>query len=202
MDKRKILNKLSIFSRAPTWVLVVLVVFSAFITIIALRNNNQEMVKLRAAVYEADRTGGDINAALYKLRVYVYSHMNTNLSSGNTIKPPIQLKYTYERLQAAEQSRVKAINDRIYTEAQAYCESQNPGSVSGRSRVPCVEEYVTSNGVKAGEIPASLYQFDFISPGWSPDLAGWSLVVTVILLMLLIGRLVFDRLIKAKLEPL
>ena len=49
--------------------------------------------------------------------------MNTNLSSGgNAIKPPIQLKYTYERLLATEQAKTAASNSKIYTEAQAYCQ--------------------------------------------------------------------------------
>jgi hypothetical protein len=73
----------------------------------ALRHNNETMVKLRTAVYEADKNSGDVNTTLNKLRKYVYAHMNTDLSSGgNTIKPPIQLQHTYERLQAAEQKKL------------------------------------------------------------------------------------------------
>lgn len=202
MNSSRMLNKLSIFHNFPRWALVTLVVLSGFISAIALRENNQEMIKLRSAVYEADRTGGDINAALVKLRAYVHSHMNTNLSAGNTIKPPLQLKHTYERLQAVEQERVKTVNDRVYTDAQSYCERQNPGLISGRSRVPCVEDYVTTHGVAVGEIPTALYQFDFVSPSWSPDVAGWSLVATSLLALFLLASLIADRLIRAKLNPL
>lgn len=198
----KILNKLSIVSNLPLWVLTVLFVLSASVSIVALRQNNQKMVELRNAVYEADKKGEDVNAPLNQLRAHVHAHMNTNLSAGNNIKPPVQLKYTYERLQAQEQARVAAINERIYTQAQAHCESLNPGSVSGRARVPCVEEYVNANGVKPRQIPPSLYQYDFISPSWSPDLAGWSLVVTGLLLIALAGGFISERLIKNRLSHL
>ena len=135
------------------------------------------MVKLRAEVYAADQAGGDVNKALNNLREYVYGHMNTNLSSGgNAIKPPIQLKYTYERLLEAEQQKNASSNSQIYTDAQNYCQTLVPAGASGRGRIPCVQDYVTSRGVKTTPIPTGLYQFDFVSPTWSPDLAGWSIV--------------------------
>jgi hypothetical protein len=173
---KKILPKVS---KVPYGVFMVLFIISAGAVVYGLRHNNQTMVQLRSQVYATDQAGGDVNAALNKLREYVYGHMNTNLSSGgNAIKPPIQLKYTYERLLEAEQAKVATTNSQIYTEAQTYCQTQVPAGVSGRGRVPCVQDYVTSHGVKTPPIPTGLYQFDFVSPTWSPDLAGWSLVVT------------------------
>jgi preprotein translocase subunit SecF len=170
--------------RTPTWVFLALFLISGITTIAALRHNNETMVHLRSAVYEADKSGGDINSALNNLRRFVYGHMNTNLSSGgNAIKPPIQLKYTYERLQAAEQKRADNANSNVYTEAQIYCQQQNSVDFSGRNRVPCVSDYVTTHGTKAGTIPAALYQYDFVSPAWSPDLAGWSMALTAVLLV-------------------
>lgn len=142
------------------------------------------MIKLRQAVYQSDKNNQNVEAALDELRAYVYAHMNTDLSSGgNAIKPPIQLKYTYQRLLANEQARVDAVNSRIYTDAENYCQAQIPAnlSFSGRARVPCVQDYVASHGVKANPVPAGLYEFDFASPAWSPDLAGWSLIASAVL---------------------
>jgi len=118
----------------PYWVFLALFVLSGIVSITALRHNNQQMIKLRQAVYQADKDNGDVNGALNNLRQYVYGHMNTNLSSGNdSIKPPIQLKYTYERLLAAANQR--ANNAGLYTEAENYCQTRIPASVSisGRS---------------------------------------------------------------------
>lgn len=195
------LKKTAKVSQIPYWVLLVLFIVSASISIYALRQNNLNMVRLREAVYEADKSGGDVNGALNNLRRYVHGHMNTNLASGgNAIKPPIQLKYTYERLQTAEQQRVKGVNDKIYTEAQNYCQTQNPQGFSGGVRVPCVQEYVTRHGVKSNPIPPPLYQFDFVSPTWSPDLAGWSVVVSVILFVTLSGGFIANRLLRVQLQ--
>jgi len=138
------------------------------------------MVKLRDDVYQADKDNGDVETALNKLRTYVYGHMNTNLSAGNNIKPPIQLQYTYERLQ--EQAQAQISESDLYIQAKNYCEQQIPASVSisGRGRIDCVQNYVLSHGgKKAPAIPVGLYEFDFVSPSWSPDLAGWSLVATI-----------------------
>jgi hypothetical protein len=185
----------------PTWVFLVLFLFSGTVAVLSLRHNNETMVHLRSAVYEADKNNGDVNGALNKLRAYVYGHMNTNLSSGgNAIKPPIQLKYTYERLQAAEQKRTDDANTNIYTQAQAYCQQQNSVDFSGRNRVPCVADYVTTHGQKAATVPVALYEYDFVSPAWSPDLAGWSLLLTVILLIAFMSSFLMDKLVSNKIK--
>ncbi|HEX5395356.1 MAG TPA: hypothetical protein VFW52_03350 [Candidatus Saccharimonadales bacterium] len=188
------------FKDTPLYIFLAAFALSAAVTVYALRHNNLTMVKLRDAVYAADKSGGDVNAALNNLRLYVYGHMNTNLSGGNNaIKPPIQLKYTYERL-AAEAA--KEVNDSgLYTKAANYCQEKIPASVSisGRGRIDCVQDYILSHGGKrAAAIPTALYQFDFVSPSWSPDLAGWSLLLTVLLLLAAIAKLVYGRVLKRR----
>ncbi|HUS25946.1 MAG TPA: hypothetical protein VMY99_01185 [Nevskiaceae bacterium] len=174
-----------------------LFVACAVLSVFALRGNNLTMVQLRNDVYQADKDNGDVEAALQKLRAYVYGHMNTNLSGGgNAAYPPVQLKYTYQRLQQAEQVRINAANSQIYTDAQAYCERLYPHSVSGGPRVPCIGNYVSSHGVTAKTIPDALYKFNFTSPSWSPDLAGWSLVASALLLGLTILRFAFGMLVR------
>lgn len=155
----------------------------------ALRQNNIRMLELREAVYAADKTNGDTEAALRELREYVHAHMNTNLSANsNGIYPPIQLKYRYERLVAAEKNRVTRANAAIYTRAQEYCERRYPVGLSGSGRIPCIQEYVSQNGEKEKDIPDALYKFDFVSPRWSADLAGWSIILACAFGMLFIIR--------------
>ena len=43
---------------------------------------------------------------------------------------------------------------------------------------------MTTHGLKGANIPVSLYEFDFISPTWSPDLAGWSMLAAIVLAVL------------------
>jgi len=163
------------------WYFLILAVLSAVVCIFALRLNNENMIKLRDAVYAADKNDSDVTLTLQKLQAYVTSNMNTNLSDGNgTVYPPIQLKYTYQRLLNSESAAVLNSNAGVYTDAQNYCQSQIPNAFSGRTRVPCVEQYVESHDNSLPTIPDSLYKFDFVSPTWSPDLAGWSMVTAII----------------------
>jgi hypothetical protein len=154
------------------------------------------MSQLRDQVYAADKDGGDVEGALQQLRAYVHTHMNTSLASGDGVYPPIQLKYTYQRLQQAEKDRVAAVNASVYTEAQVYCEQQNPTSFSGGARVACIEQYVTTHSTKEQTIPSALYKFDFVSPSWSPDLAGFSLAISVLLGFALLVRMIAVTVLK------
>ena len=187
------------FLKIPYQVLVGLFLIAAVVSILALRHNNTTMIGLRNNLYAADQNNDDVAGALNKLRVYVYGHMNTDLASGgNAIKPPIQLKYTYDRLVA--QAEQAANNAGLYTAAENYCQGKIPASVSisGRGRISCVTDYVLSHGGRApAPIPAALYEFDFASPRWSPDLAGWSLVVTFILFILAVVSLALQKLVRA-----
>jgi hypothetical protein len=163
---------------AKTW--LYLFIATAIICVISLRHNNQTMVKLRGQVYAADKTGGDINGALNRLRGYVFAHMNTSLSTGTNIKPPIQLKYTYQRLYDAQYNDLQAANQKIYDAGKNAC----PGIANGYdpARLACIENYAVSHGVQGASIniPAGLYEFDFVSPSWSPDLAGWTLLLSAV----------------------
>lgn len=171
------------------WYIMVVLVLLVGLTVVALRINYQTMVTLRQSVYTADEQNKDVELAMYELRQFVYSHMNTDLTSGqNSVFPPIQLKHTYDRLAAAEQERIKTVNETIYSDAQAYCEAKYPQSYSGGPRVPCIQEYIAANGVQPRQVPDSLYKFDFVSPFWSPDAAGWLLVLTVLTTLLLVVR--------------
>ena len=177
-------------------VLLALFLVSGVVCVFALRHNNETMIGLRSQVYAADKSGQGVEPALDKLRAYVYAHMNTDLSSGgNTIKPPIQLKYTYDRLATAAEQQ--ANNSGLYTAAENYCQAQIPASVSisGRGRIGCVQDYITSHGgQQPAAIPAALYVFDFLSPAWSPDLAGWTLAASAFSLVGAISAYVVQRL--------
>ena len=203
MDKQYFRKLHSFLQRINVYVLVVILVVSTTICIFALRQNNLQALKLRDAVIAADKDNKDVEGALTELRTFMYSHMNTSLSSGpNAIKPPIQLKYSYERLVEAEQQRLTAENSKVYIEAQAECERRFPKGLSGSGRIPCITDYVASRGIEQKNIPDSLYKFDFVSPTWSPDLAGWSMLAAIVSGAFLVLRLLLDRWAKAEIRDL
>lgn len=184
MNKRQLHHDLTRLKPVKPWYFWVAGGATGAVAILALQHNYRTMTELRQKVYTADQQNGDVETALRDLRTYVYNHMNTNLSSGNnSIYPPIQLKYRYDRL-VAQQAAGQSSNSQLYSDAQKYCETQNPTGFSGGNRVGCIESYVTAHGVQPGvAIPDSLYKFDFVSPSWSPDLAGWSMVLSGLFLI-------------------
>jgi len=154
---------------------------SGVIAVIALRSNYSTMVELRESVTVADQKNGDVEKALQELRKHVHGHMNTNLASGpNAIKPPIQLKARYDRLMAAERERVKAQNAEITSQGEAICGQRFPSGGFNSARVACITDYVSANAVKENAVAEDLYKFDFVSPKWSPDLAGFSFLIVVV----------------------
>jgi hypothetical protein len=198
MHKRTVRRLWNKFKDSSVWLFALIFITSAIIAIFALRQNNLQMIKLREAVYVADKENGDVEAALRELREHVYGHMNTNLrANSDSSELPIQLVNKFNAIVAAEQARIAALggNNAIYVKAQKECENPN---VVLAVRAQCIQNYVTANGGQQGiQLPAKeLYTFDFASPKWSPDIAGWALVVAVISGLLLIIRIIIGLVIK------
>lgn len=197
MDKRRLHHLWKKIRAFKPWYFLILMAICGVVCVFALRANNEHMIKLRADVYAADKSGTGVQQSLDKLQQYVTSHMNTNLSAGpNAVYPPIQLKYTYQRLLAQADQGLSTTNSQLYTEAQSYCQTQIPTGFSGRYRVPCIEQYVESHGGGQPTVPSALYEFDFVSPSWSPDLAGWSLVATIVFALLFVVSFSVNRWLK------
>lgn len=177
MNKRHLHHVWRFYRRLKPWYFIVIAIIAGTICLLNLRHNNEHMIKLRDAVYAADQNGGDVETSLRSLRQYVYAHMNTSLATGpNAVHPPIQLKYTYERLQQQQQA-VIGQGGALYNQAQATCEGQ---TAIGSEVISCIQQYIAGHGGQLANVPDSLYKFDFTSAKWSSDLAGWSLLVTVL----------------------
>lgn len=197
MNKRKLHHIHKQISAVKPGYLLAATVVCGCISVYALRQNNYKMIELRQAVIVADEQNGDVEGALQRLREHVHGHMNTDLSSGDfAIKPPIQLKARYERLMAQEQDKIKQANESITKQGEAICAERFPAGGYNASRVECIQDYVAQNAGKADPVPDELYKFDFVSPRWSPDLAGWSLVFTGIFLLTFAARLVVSKVLK------
>lgn len=201
MNKRHLHHWWTKFRVLKPWYFLIAAAVTGTIFVLAMRSNYTHMVKLRQAVYDADKSGQGVDTALNNLRNYVYGHMNTDLATKDGVYPPIQLKYTYDRLVQAQGDQTAAANSQLYTEAQHYCEAQNSVDFSGHNRVPCIENYVSTHTTAAGaNIPDSLYKFNFASPKWSPDLAGWSELLTIIFVLTAAGLYILQRWFKHLVE--
>jgi len=180
------------------WGFLILAVFSGVVTLNAYIGNSREAKARYEKLLAVDAAGGDVEGALYSLRSYMYAHMNTELGNPLGIKPIIQLRNTYTRLETAEKARVaaaKEANANLYNTAQQVCEQLIPDGLSGRGRIPCITEYVTTHAQseKENNIPEDLYKFEFVSPRWSPDTAGYGILITSLLTLIFLFRWITYR---------
>lgn len=201
MNIRKLHHYHHKFMFLKAWYFLVPAVIFALLAVQGLRANYSKMVELREAVYVADQQNGDVEGALTALRSHVHGHMNTNLVSGrNAIRPPIQLKARYDRLVAIETEKVKVQNTAISRTGEQACAQNFPAAGFNAPRVACLQDYMSTHAVKTREIPDQLYKFDFVSPRWSPDLAGYSILLSGIFTILFTSRLLLEYYIRRKLS--
>jgi hypothetical protein len=174
MTKHKHLEKRSILLLS---VFGALTIFFVVLSVIGLTQNSKGAKERYDTLIAVDQAGGDVETALNDLRTFIYSHMNTQIGSETGIRPPIQLKGTYERLVAAEEQKLAKANEAIYAAAQNECEQKFSAGSLRNGRVQCVEEYLLANGVQAQPVEDDFYKFDFVPPRWSADLAGISILL-------------------------
>lgn len=210
MKEIKFIKLVKNVKRVKLWYLVLAFLISLVVTSWLLRSNNLRMIKLREAVVVADQNDGDIEKALTELRSYVNSHMNTDLRSNGEFaidEPPIQLVNQYnkavkEAQKAASISGGNVSSQEIYTAAQNVCQSRG---VPVPAIAQCVQDYIAERNAailpETVYVPKELYSFDFISPKWSADFAGISLLVTfalgIVLSIKLIGYLAVRAILKS-----
>lgn len=189
MHKRQLYYYWTRIQAVSYWYFLAGFIIFGSLFVYSFRQNNIKMIELRQAVFEADQQNKDLEGALFDLRSHVYGHMNTSLtSSDNAIRPPIQLKHQYERLVAVEQTRTDQANAALRAEAEAVCAQHFPVTANVTGREPCIQGIINERGISPRPIPKELYQFDFVSPVWSPDVAGFSLLLTGLFGILFVSR--------------
>ena len=207
--------------RNITLILLFLVVLGSFVTsLYTLRNNNLRMKQLRTAVIEADEEGDNakLEEALDALREQVIYHMNTDLRLDSDTKSgekPIQLPYKHYRdtlnenydrsvgCETVSQPEISwyreidcaRLSRKILNDARKVCETED-FVISERLSCLLIEVNENPDNAQAGypepTIPSKdFYVYDFASPKWSPDLAGYSLAVFFATLAILVLRLLF-----------
>lgn len=192
-DKGRIKQDIKNLQRVKTWQLVILLIIVGFIAATFLRLNNIGMVQRREAVINADKVGDEeatLNR-LYDLQRYVASHMNTDLGRG------VFLESSYSRdSQKWQESQYGDANPNgnIYKKAQDVCAPQFSRysrayllcTTNELAKYPAAADPVTDTSKPRQET----YIHSFASPLWTPDFAGWSVVVFCVILLLIIIRII------------
>lgn len=179
--------------RVKTWQLLILLLLVGFVAATFLRLNNIGMVERRTAVINADQTGDDDTTVkrLYDLQHYVSSHMNTDMGTGVYLEATFNRDYeAWQATQYGDQNP----NGNIYKKAQEVCAPKF--SSYSAAYLQCTTSELAkypaaSNDASEASAPqAASYLHDYVSPIWSPDFAGWSVVVCIVLSLMIVVRLI------------
>lgn len=207
LDKRKLQYHLSRMRHIKTWQLLLILFFGILVSATFLRLNNLGMVERREAVVNADEAG-DLPAArkaLVNLQSYVAGHMNTSLGPHG-----VQLANIYNRDLEAALSRVSDSSNpesAVYQQASIECRARWQGNVESfrNDYVQCVIARVSSLSPDEGQPSLSkpnpaLYSFNYVSPLWSPDLAGFSVLFCAVILLIILVRFVTKMVLRMLLK--
>lgn len=194
-DKRQLKRGIRRLQHMKIWQLVVLLVLCSVVAATFLRLNNIGMVQRRDAVIAADKAGDkeSIKARLYDLQRYVATHMNADMSSSTSA---VTLENQYKRdYQAAldQASSTSNPNGNIYKKAQDACAPKFRRY--SQAYLQCTIDYLSqfppsANVTAPTNLPkASLYRYSFVSPLWTPDFAGFFVLICFVLVTVIIIRL-------------
>jgi len=192
-DKRHVRKSIKDLQRVKTWQLLVLLVLVGFVAATFLRLNNIGMVERRAAVIASDDAGDSENTIrrLYDLQHYVSGHMNTDMGKG------VYLEAAYKRDTQKVLDNASADsnpNGNIYKKAQEVCAPKfsNYSAAYLQCTTNELAKYPAAGDLLgAVKLPsASSYLHDFVSPIWSPDFAGWTVLVAGVILLMIVARLI------------
>lgn len=160
------------------------------------------MIERRTAVLQADeRNDTDALANnLFALQRWSAAHMNASTDV-------FYLEKSYERdvkriTKSSQKTDIKTAE--TVKKADEACKQQYGGW--SQAYVQCFvneQEKLIKGGTKL-EVPElpnpSLYRQEFTSPDWSPDFAGWSLVLCGVISLMIVFRLLSLVLLKAMLR--
>ncbi len=151
------------------------------------------MIERRTAVLNSDKRGIDqtTEQRLFDLQRYAAAHMNAD--SG-----VFYLEAAYERdvrkITEARDSQSETAKDR--QKADAICKSRY-GGIEHLAYVYCFTDQLSAAIKARGGTPEEvklpspeLYRHEFTSPFWSPDFAGFSILVSLFITVVIVLRLI------------
>lgn len=189
--------------RVKTWQLVIILILAAIVSATFLRLNNIGMVQRRDAVLNADKEGNAkvLLQRLYELQRYVSTHMNTDLGQGVYL----------------QDSHARAVQDWLKNQ---YGDANPNGNIYQKAQEVCAPQFsyytyqyllCTTNELEkypAAADPASdtskprqeAYIHAINSPLWSADFAGWSVLATAVIAILILIRIISNAILSLMLR--
>lgn len=189
-DKRHIKRDIRQLQLVKTWQLLILLILCGFVAATFLRLNNIGMKQRRDAVLAADKedNDGEVMSRMYELQRYVAAHMNA--STGQFDLEGQYRRSVQEEIQKATNSTNP--NGNVNAKAAAVCDPRF--AVWSPAYVQCFTEELNKfppapNPADNVSLPSpALFRHSFASPLWSPDFAGFSVLLTLIIALIILLR--------------
>ena len=181
------------------WQLFVILLIFTMLAAIFLRLNNIGMIELRSGLIDADKTGDivQIKTAAVKLQNYVSRHMNTD-----TGRVALQTLYSDAAQAAIDAAKPGDVDSNLYQRVTEEC---IPARHTGGTRAwaKCIADRIGTSLVdekKVDAISPDAFYVDFAAPIISFDLAGITILISLLLLFIIILRLVLIIILKIVLK--
>lgn len=201
--------------KIKVWQLVLVLFVLLFVDATLLRNDHIRMTELRDAVMAADEDGDEVEIAnaLNELKEFTFSHIVVNVVDENGEQKVelgtgvFYLEQSYRRdaeaaLEEAEEQITSDENQygNIYELANETCRPQaiaNGWTWSSQEFINCmlseIQKYPASENLEdtiRAAIPSTeLYRVDYASPAWAPSGAGWAILATCVVAVILVWKI-------------
>jgi hypothetical protein len=214
MTKNHIKQFLKKLTHIKTWQLLLILIPLLFITATLLRFDHLGMTTRLSAVLAADEKGDDaaIATALSDLKSFTFTHITINIIEKNGTQSlifgtgPFYLQQQYIKKATAELEKAKSAlsddanpNGNVFQKATDVCDPLAKQYRWGYSKpyFDCIltelDKYPASTAIvdfqQALIPPTALYRHDYASPIWYPTLAGFSILLSLILIVVIFTRL-------------
>ena len=216
VGKGKIKKRLKQIQSLKNWQLFILLLLVIFVDLTALRLNNV------GAVEAADKAG-DVEAtrkATIEFANYVYAHMNSGgiVYSDKThwFKINREVKIVWANIYESDMRKAEQIareaesnnpNGNIFKKAEETCRPRFRGGYSLAYQQCILDEQNKYPASNQGQIKAKYpniteYTYSFITPIWSPDLAGWTTLIAAILIFMIAIKMTTTTILKLVLKKM
>lgn len=188
---RRVLRSLK---HIKTWQLALILLLFIMLSAIFLRLNNLNMMEKREALEQADESGDivKVEEAARQLQNYVAHHMNTS-----TGRVPLQTLYDRDFNKITEANKVPEVENGDYQAAMVRCRQSYPRG--GQNWAKCVANSVGVSEVNITTEPLpspDAYYVSYLPARISFDLAGFSVLGCLLLILVIILRLIFILILK------
>ncbi|MBQ8985427.1 hypothetical protein IJ076_02700 [Candidatus Saccharibacteria bacterium] len=214
-DLKKRLRGLKHF-KIKNWMLVLLLVPLLFIDATLLRQNHIRMTELRDAVLAADAENDDvkIESGLIELKEFVFSNIIVNVIEDNGEQKvgfgtgPFYLEHQYLRAAQAALADAEAKmtsdanpNGNIYGMAGETCRAlalANGWTWDNVNFINCmmteINKYPSASEIQdtiVAALPSTeLFRHNYASPVWTPSFAGWFILITLVIIVVIFIKIV------------